>query len=236
MNQTQSYIGSELDLFAQAINWKRYFRKFVLPYLNGDILEVGAGIAGTTKVLCDGTQNKWVCLEPDAQMANKIHYLIKNGLLPNYCISKLGTISSLNPKELYDCIIYIDVLEHIKDDQQEIMAAGNHLRQEGYIIVLAPAHQWLYSPFDHEIGHFRRYNRKSLPTIDSSLLSLVKIKYLDSVGLLASLTNRLLLKKNMPTNANIRLWDGYMIPMSKIVDPLFGYMFGKTILAIWQKN
>ncbi len=51
------YQGKELELFERAENWKRYFASFMSPYIRGDVLEVGAGIGGTTKVLCNGQQS-----------------------------------------------------------------------------------------------------------------------------------------------------------------------------------
>src|SRR5262245_50646862 len=45
------YLGGELDLFALATNWKRYVKSEIGQYLGGDVLEVGAGIAGTTVAL-----------------------------------------------------------------------------------------------------------------------------------------------------------------------------------------
>ena len=46
------YQGSELALFANAVRWKRYYAKSLRPYLGPAVLEVGAGIGGTTQVLC----------------------------------------------------------------------------------------------------------------------------------------------------------------------------------------
>ena len=42
-----SYVGSELELFADAVHWKRYFRSAFADRLVGDVLEVGAGIGET---------------------------------------------------------------------------------------------------------------------------------------------------------------------------------------------
>ena len=60
------YQGSELALFADAVRWKRYYAKSLRPFLGPAVLEVGAGIGGTTQVLCAGAQRRWLCLEPDA--------------------------------------------------------------------------------------------------------------------------------------------------------------------------
>ena len=54
------YVGDELDLFSEARRWKAYFRRRILPYLGAEVLEVGAGLGGTTRALCRGTEARWV--------------------------------------------------------------------------------------------------------------------------------------------------------------------------------
>src|SRR5712672_4615174 len=66
------YMGSELEIFAHASNWKSYVQSQLRPYLVGDVLEVGAGIGGTTRALKDGAQRRWVCLETDSAFAKRI--------------------------------------------------------------------------------------------------------------------------------------------------------------------
>ena len=66
-----AYVGNELVLFAGATTWKSYVRFRLRSYLSGDILEVGAGIGAATATFYDGTQRRWVCLEPDA-LADRI--------------------------------------------------------------------------------------------------------------------------------------------------------------------
>jgi hypothetical protein len=48
------------------------------------------------------------------------------------------------------------------------------------------------------------------------------------------LSNRFL-KQRMPTSGQIKLWDTWMVPLSKVVDPILKYAIGKSILCIWQK-
>jgi hypothetical protein len=64
----------------------------------------------------------------------------------------------------------------------------------------------------------------------------VELKYLDSVGLVASLGNRLFLKSGMPTARQIALWDKMMIPLSRLIDPLTRYRLGKSVLGAWRKK
>ena len=84
-------------------------------------------------------------------------------LLPRTVELLTGTIADiLDRPQRFDAVLYIDVLEHIEDDRGELERATRLLREGGYLIVLSPAHQWLFSPFDEAIGHFRRYDRRSL--------------------------------------------------------------------------
>ena len=62
------------------------------------------------------------------------------------------------------------------------------------------------------------------------------IYYLDSVGLIASATNRFLLHQKMPTPWQIEIWDRLLIPISRILDRVIGYRFGKSIVAVWHKQ
>jgi 2-polyprenyl-3-methyl-5-hydroxy-6-metoxy-1,4-benzoquinol methylase len=145
-----------------------------------------------------------------------------------------GTLRSLAGQQ-FDTIIYIDVLEHIEHDGDELTAAAAQLRPGGHLIVLSPAHQSLFTPFDAAIGHFRRYNRSGLRGISPAGLRLARMRYLDSVGLTASTANRMFLKQSMPTKAQLHVWDTWMVPVSRVLDKLLLYSVGKSILAVWQK-
>lgn len=232
---TYYYIGSELELFREAHLWKDYYRSFVAPHLGPRVLEVGAGLGGTTQHLCYRDHQRWVCLEPDTVLAGEIERLRGQGQLPAFCAIQVGTVADLPANDLYDSILYIDVLEHIADDRAEMDRAAAHLLPHGKLIVLAPAHNWLFSPFDAAIGHYRRYDRWLMQEAAPPGLECVALRYLDSVGLLASLGNRLFLRRSMPSLKQIHFWDRRLVPSSRFVDWLLRYRLGKSILGIWRK-
>jgi 2-polyprenyl-3-methyl-5-hydroxy-6-metoxy-1,4-benzoquinol methylase len=227
------YIGTELGVFKHATNWKSYYGRMIAPYLGKDVLEVGAGIGANTALFCNAGHRRWVCLEPDVKLAREIEAQITAGTLPACCKAVAGTVGDLSPNDTFDSMIYIDVLEHIPDDRAEALRALRFLRPGGHLVVLSPAHQFLFSPFDASIGHYRRYGRKSLG--DAVPGNLVTLRYLDSLGMVLSLANRLLLKQTMPTLKQIQFWDKRVVPISRILDPLLGYRLGKSILGVWRK-
>jgi hypothetical protein len=129
----------------------------------------------------------------------------------------------------------MDVLEHIDDDRDQIEAAAQLVRDGGCIIILSPAHQWLFSEFDKSIGHLRRYNKQLLRSLMPSGWIQVKLAYLDSVGALLSLGNALALRQTMPSPWQIAIWDRFCIPLSRIMDSVLREKCGKSILAVWRK-
>ena len=235
MNRSYTYPGGELELFEHARNWKKYFSHFIKPYLKGRVLEVGAGIGSTTVILNNKKVDQWILLEPDQKMHEQLLEKISNNTLPGNCRVIRGTVDSLENDEQFDCIIYIDVLEHIKEDKFELEKASSKLKKGGTLIILAPAFQQLFSPFDKAIGHFRRYNKTSLKDIIPQTLLLQKMLYLDSTGYFASLVNKTLLRQPYPSLRQVKFWDKWLVSVSRLIDPLFFYSFGKTILAIWKK-
>ncbi len=155
--------------------------------------------------------------------------------MPKCCEVRVGTIADLSAEEIFDTVLYIDVLEHLKDDRADLELATTHLKTRGFLIILAPAHQELFTSFDRAIGHYRRYNRRSLSSIVPSVLRRHELHYADSIGAIASVANRFILKSAMPTANQIALWDKALIPISRIIDPLILYSLGKSIIGVWQK-
>jgi SAM-dependent methyltransferase len=231
----QAYIGSELELFAAAKRWKLYLRRQIAPYLGPDVLEVGAGIGGTTKALCRDDHHSWVCLEPDRALLAQVSQAIEAGELPCFCRPVVGTLDDVRDLAPFDTLLYIDVLEHIEDDLGQLAQASRCLKPGGYLVVLSPAHPFLYSPFDRAIGHYRRYTRRSLRALNPRGMELTRIRYLDSAGMLASLGNRLVLNQSMPTPRQIAFWDRFLVRPSTVLDPLLGFRIGKSVLGIWRK-
>ncbi len=230
------YDGQELDVFAKAIHWKRYFKSILIPYIGQRVAEVGAGIGATTAVLCDGRQEVWLCIEPDETLRRQIDKRITACQLPACCQTSGAFVQNLKPDQQFDTILYVDVLEHIEDDASELIAACKHLVHGGMLIVLSPAHISLFSEFDCSIGHFRRYNRTSLAALTPPGCRVESVSYLDSVGMAISMANRLFLKQSTPSLRQILFWDRFLLPISRFLDRLMGFCFGRSIVYIWKNE
>src|ERR1700722_8563971 len=118
------YQAEELELFAQATNWKAYWTSRIAPFIKGDVLEVGAGLGANTGILSTFSRGRYVCLEPDAELIQRL----QSGLKVVSPVETLnGVVASLAPDEQFDTAIYIDVLEHIDDDVAELAGVAEHI-------------------------------------------------------------------------------------------------------------
>lgn len=236
-NEHFEYIGEELSTFAHAVNWKKYWFSQVRPYLKGELLEVGSGQGNNTQLLLQLPHlSSITCLEPDEKLS-RIHqdaYQASAQAIP--VTFTHGFTSSIPGEALFDTIVYIDVLEHIERDVKELSEAARLLKPEGYVVVLSPAHNFLFSEFDKAVGHFRRYTVNTLKALEVRSLCGIRFFYLDSVGMFASLANRLLMNQSSPNLKQIHFWDNWLVRTSRIIDPLIGRKLGKTVIGVWQKE
>ena len=156
-----AYVGSELELFAHATNWKAYWSRRLSRFVGARVLDVGAGLGATARVLAASAQ-RWSCLEPDPELAGRLRSAISSGELPPQCEVVQRFVEDLVASEEYDTVLYVDVLEHIEHDREQLERSARLLAPGGHIVVLAPAHNRLFSPFDKAIGHHRRYDKRML--------------------------------------------------------------------------
>lgn len=235
MTSSLHYPGNELELFQEARRWKSYLGQMIKPHIQGRVLEVGAGLGGTTPYLMTSAATEWILLEPDPEMAAGLHQKKEAGQFPAFTQVIEGTLADLGNSG-FDTILYIDVLEHIEDDQTEFNRAAGKLNPGGRIIILSPALPFLYSPFDRAIGHHRRYNRKTLLALAPKEMKLIRLRFLDIFGMILSLGNKWIIKKPYPNRVQIRFWDKTIVPLSIVFDKLTQYWMGRSILGIWEKN
>jgi len=228
------YQGSELDVFKGARNWKKYWSSQLRPFIGGSVLEVGGGIGTNVPYVIHSGVQSITLLEPDAELVERAlaEMPASNGIPVN---ARHGSIDSIAAGSQFETIMYIDVIEHIENDRDELVQAARRLRSGGNLVVLVPAYNFLYSEFDKAIGHYRRYSRRTLGALDPPGCELVRLRNLDSAGLLASLVNKLFLKQSIPTESQIALWDRVLVRTSTFLDPITGFLAGKTLIAVWRK-
>ena len=229
--EVSEYKGSELELFKSASNWKNYFSSFLKAHITGSVADVGSGIGTNYEYLVNAHVDKWTFIEPDAFLMSKV------AVSYSTTVKHKGFLLDIDSRNKFDTIIYIDVLEHIRETGPELTIAVDRLNDNGKLIILVPAYNFLFSRFDYQCGHYRRYNKSSLINAVNHLdLQICEVRYLDTIGVLTSLVNKFILKQECPTKHQILFWDKKLIPFSIKIDTFMKHSFGRSLYGIFKKQ
>ena len=227
-----NYVGSELHLFSKVKNWKKYIFSEVEKYLPANLvsIEIGSGIGSNSNYIAE-LSSEYIGIEPDARLLETA----KSGDSKKNFLQGYSSIIPTLKINKSKAVFYIDVLEHIMEDGKELSDVDGYLSQGDYLVILVPAHMYLYSNFDLSVGHHRRYSRRTLLNILPSDFVVLENKELDSVGAFLSLLSKCLRMRDGVNTRSVAIWN-FLIPMSKFVDRLIMNRFGKSILLVAEKK
>ena len=226
----KDYPVEATERFDDAKFHRKYCMSFVKKFIHGNVLEVGAGCGSFTRDYIDDKMNATL-----TETDNKNFEDLKKNFINNKNI-KISNKTIFEIEDKFDTILYLHVLEHIKDDRKELKEIETKLNKGGHLIIMVPRHQKLYSNFDKSIGHFRRYRKNFFINYGKkNKIKLVKIIYFDSMGFLFVCLNRLInSKKKSSVNIGTFIWN-LCIPISRFLDKVLGFSIGKSILCIYKK-
>ena len=110
---------------------------------------------------------------------------------------KAEELDKLRPK-MFDLIVCVDVLEHIQSDVQVLAGISDRLTERGRLLMVVPAHPFLYGIRDREMGHFRRYRRAEIrQKITQCGLTLTKMRTWNVTGVLPYLISEKIFKRRV---------------------------------------
>ena len=215
-----------------AANYRRWIVEGLAPYLGKKVAEVGAGIGSITRVILEHPVDHLVAFEPSSNMFPQLAAVVRS---EPRATAVHGVFGAGQAGQEFDSIAYINVLEHVEREREELSAAHAALRPGGHLLVFVPALAWLFSSFDREVGHFRRYSRDALERVVTHAgFEVVESRYFDIAGIVPWYIHFNLLGLGMG-RGSVSLYDRLVVPPMRLLEGAVRPPLGKNLLLVARR-
>ncbi len=234
--KNSNYIGLDLESMEEAKNYYNWLIKKFGKYMGDNVGEVGAGSGTFCKYLLEKAPKSLTAIEPSTEMFKALQENLSKYPNVKTINSFLGDPSYLKLDKKLDSLFYINVLEHVQKDHKEVAHAGKLLKDGGNLCIYVPALNWLMGKFDQKVGHYRRYNKKTLRNlIEKNGFKTKELHYSDPIGILPWLISFKLLRKEDLAPSQVKLYDRLVIPVLRRLESLVKPPIGKNLFAVATK-
>lgn len=220
-----------LESMSQAIWYNQWTIKKFSTYLKGEILEVGFGLGSFTQTLTN--YGEVTAIDINTIYLKRIKNRYKHKAKVGFGDIEAGKYFFKNKK--FDSVVCISVLEHIENDKKALKNMFTLLKKSGFLILLVPAHDFLYGEIDKSIRHFRRYNETEIKNLLIEIGFKIKsFRFLNFIGGIGWWISAVLLRNKIVTEGKLRLFNIFA-PFILTFEDLLKPKFGTSILVIAQK-
>jgi len=233
-------IGTEtLNHISEAGAFNKWMYSVISPSLKGKILEIGSGIGNISDFLLNDKDPVTLSdLRSEYCEYLSKHFMNRQSLASVEQIDLADSdfenkySSILNS---FDTVFALNVIEHIENDSLAIQNCRKLLKEGGNLLILVPSYQWLYCRFDKELGHFRRYNRKSLlMLLKSNGFNVLDLFNFNAAGVFGWLLFGKLLNHKQIGQNQMQLYNN-LVFLFILTDKLLFRRTGLSIIIIGRK-
>ena len=240
MSEKHGYAGKDLEAMSFAVNYHRWILSIFEPYLGMRVVEIGAGKGSFSELLLERRLESLSLVEPSTAMHQQLCRRIEK-LNPSVTVKTYNDVfenvaEEIRASDRPDSIIYVNVLEHIEDDVNELKIINNTLAVGGRLFIFVPALQWLHGSMDRQLGHFRRYTRTELEKkCVASGFRVMASRYFDVLGVLPWWVKYKLLRSKEMEPGAVRFYDERVVPVAKTLESNLTPPIGKNVLLVAEK-
>lgn len=241
MGETIDYSGRDLEAMSWALNYHRWILQKFQPFLGRRVVEVGAGTGSFSELLLKSDLESLSLVEPSpemfAQLTARLSKTSRQIPITTYSSTFRKAAEKIRSGQHPDSIIYVNVLEHIEDDEAELRAVNEALEGNGRVFIFVPALSWLFGPFDRQIGHHRRYEKKELTAkCTSAGFKVIQVEYFDFFGILPWWIKYRFLKSEQLEHSAVKIYDDYVVPVARVIEKNVVPPLGKNLILIAEKG
>jgi len=220
---------------AKARNYFAWQGRLVLQELGQRVVEVGCGIGNFTGMLLDREMVVSVDIEPHCVERLQARYADRPNLYATCSDASSATFADLRRFHPDSCVC-LNALEHMADDRGALAAMASILEPGGAIVLIVPAFEALYGKLDHNLGHYRRYTRKSMVDLAGAVgLEVKTIRYMNLIGFFGWWANSHLFRLESQSPKQIEFFDRFVVPVMSRMEAVAPSPFGQSLFAALRK-
>jgi SAM-dependent methyltransferase len=236
-----SYPGTELESMALAINYSRWILERLRPFIGKHIVEVGAGLGSFSQILLETQPDSMTLLEPSPELfpvlKQRLPEIDKRGIARAHSATLVEAFCAANAPRRPDTAVYVNVLEHIEDDERELTTLHSILPASGRLLIFVPANRWLMGTMDHQLRHCRRYTLDELTAKCRSAGFRIQLaEYFDVIGIVPWWLKYCLLKSDRMEPQAVELYDRLIVPISKALERVVTPPIGKSVILVAENG
>jgi SAM-dependent methyltransferase len=226
--------GAEtLEIMSAAPRFNAWMYDVIAPHLGRRVLEVGSGIGNMSAHLLDGGPDHLVLTDMDPWYRERLadRFVSHSEVRVDELLLPDPMAADRFADDRIDTIVALNVVEHIEDDTGALRTMREILTPGGRIVILVPAMEALYGELDRELGHHRRYTRRSLTAaFETAGFEVAHLFWFNRAGVPGWWFNGRVRKvKRIPID-QLRAFDG-MVPLLRL-ERFLPLPFGQSLVAI----
>jgi SAM-dependent methyltransferase len=230
-----AYTLEDQERMSRAQNYFAWQSRLVTRELGQRVVEVGCGLGNFTGMLLDREAVVAVDRETDCIQRLKARYPGRDNLHAFACDAGSPAFSGLARFHPDSCVC-LNALEHIENDRVALHGMASILSPGGVVVLLVPAFPALYGPIDSNLGHYRRYSRRSIARLaDAAGLRIRKVHYMNALGFFGWWVNSHILKRAAQSERQIEIFDRYLVPLLSRLEGFARPPFGQSLFVVLGK-
>jgi SAM-dependent methyltransferase len=135
----------------------------------------------------------------------------------------------------FDCVVAINVLEHVADDAAFFQNCCACLRRGGRLVLLVPAMRSLFGSIDEADSHIRRYGKADLRRLAAgSGLRILTLRYMNLPGAIGWYYHGKIRRLRVHEAGDLSLFER-LVPLFRCAESLIPPPFGLSIVFAAEK-
>ena len=234
---TDCYAAEDLETIQEARRYGDHVFGLFRPHIGRRVLEVGCGIGTMSRKLAE-VADLIVGIEPNASCIERVRVAMQGE--PRFSL-RPSLLEDCDPSELathrFDTVYCVNVLEHIENDVAALQMFSEVIVPGGRVLIFVPAVQAAYGPLDAELGHHRRYSRRSLTRAFAGAgLELAMIRYTNPIGLIGWMYNTYITKARVHSLAQVKLFERLIAPWALPLERVIAPPVGLSLMAVGKRS